>query len=472
MKQSREEKLAKRLLQMDQKLLDDAYETDNARKLKRYVKSKKRPEPASRLRHSAAIAGTCFALLFGLALISLPFLPMLKKNDPNFTVPGGDGAADSQLPVVPNEPGQQPNADAGLFMDSMDKVNYYGGMRMILESPSTAQQQNTPQAGDTLQAGSAVLPLRSVAFRAAQTPQEPGNPAAEGMAANAGEAMLPASSEETAPGRIEYFDISEYPIRITTAVHFCIEVTGQDEFLASRIGTGTVQIVATELYYGVNRGIIITFKNGDAYYSCMTELAELRDGINEFMTHSYISGFHIVYDTTNETSMFRMDYDAENGQIRSFAWVPYNRIPTEAPVYPITVLSDTVEVSHQEYEFTLQELNDYYIPHNLPLDKLSGVSVWSEPADETKKITLESKEQMVALINCINSLKFENFFERDPGDRPGTTLIISISYTDGPGYGRATEIYLFDNTYIRRMGGCWKRISYEDSMALQSILFS
>lgn len=472
MKHSREEKLAKRLLQMDQKLLDDAYETDNARKLKRYVKSKKRPEPASRLRHSAAIAGTCFALLFGLALISLPFLPMLKKTDPNFTVPGEDVTADSRLPVVPNDPGQHPGTDAGFFMDSMDKVNYYGGMRMILESPSPAQQQNALQAGDAMQASSVAPPLRSVSFRAAQTPPKPGNLTARDTVSDAGDVMLPASSEETAPGRIEYFDISEYPIRITTAVHFCIEVTGQDEFLASRIGTGTVQVVATELYYGVNRAIIITFKNGDAYYSCMTELAELTDGINEFMTHSYISGFHIVYDTTNETSMFRMDYDAENGQIRSFAWVPYNRIPTEAPVYPITVLSDTVEVSHQEYEFTLQELNDYYIPHNLPLDKLSGVSVWSEPADETKKITLESKEQMVALINCINSLKFENFFERDPGDRPGTTLIISISYTDGPGYGRATEIYLFDNTYIRRMGGCWKRISYEDSMALQSILFS
>ena len=71
----------------------------------------------------------------------------------------------------------------------------------------------------------------------------------------------------------------------------------------------------------------ITFKNGDAFYSCMTEALGLIDGINHFMTYMYTSGFHIVYDTTNETSMFRMDYDAENGQIRSFALVVAKTTP-------------------------------------------------------------------------------------------------------------------------------------------------
>lgn len=88
---------------------------------------------------------------------------------------------------------------------------------------------------------------------------------------------------------------------VSRAVFFQVEIKNADGFLASRIGTGIADVVITEN----SLAPMITFKNGDRYYSC----CESDGGL--YSTQKYIDGFYIVRNSAQEIYSFRVVY--ENG---------------------------------------------------------------------------------------------------------------------------------------------------------------
>lgn len=306
------EKMLHAIGQIDDDMIEDAAIQPN---------KKKRPfyrMPA--FRRAVAIAA-CFAVVVGILLF---MLPQIK----NGSLPG-----ETQGSVG----GMLDNPEQGIVFDSLDKVNYYAGLKLVRQQSAGAVAQNIQS-----KTGYSVKLLNNTS-----EPQ--------------GSYPAPGGDDEEFKGGIGSEDISSECLRITTAIYFQLEVTEQDEFLASKVGTGTVNAVITDLHIGVSPFAMITFKNGDRYFSCLTENRGLREEEYHFFgTHLYISGFELYKDTTNGVSHFRVYFDWGTEQVTSVSWIPYDRNPSEAPVYPIAIVPDSTHRTQEIYEFTLQELADYY----------------------------------------------------------------------------------------------------------------
>ena len=340
MKRSRSERLSEHLLNIDDDLFAKAYQIDDADKLKQYettknAKNKNVISVRPKIYRYAAIA-VCMAIVIGMASTLLPLInreDSLPDNGQQHPYPNGDTQSSIHIPP--------PKA---IVFDSLDKVNYYAGLKTILDSKYTLTKANTKT--EKIIPLSCNLPQRSHLHALSST----------------SEADLdnrPADEDDVTPV-LGGHDISEERLRITTAIYFQLQVTDADEFLASKVGTGKIDAVMTDLYIGINPYAMITFKNGDRYFSCLTEMHGLQETENTFGTHLYIKGFNFYKDTTNGVSNFKVIRDAASNQITSVSWIPYHRRPAEAPVYPIAVIPNSTYTANTVYEFTLLELEEYY----------------------------------------------------------------------------------------------------------------
>lgn len=107
-----------------------------------------------------------------------------------------------------------------------------------------------------------------------------------------------------------------YPIKpdtvftVKSAIYFQAEIKVENGFLASKLGVGTTDVVMTVN----NIDTIITFKQGEKFYSCM-----INSGHNDyegwysvkFSSHKYIDGYNVVkaFDQSNATFEIYVDGD-------------------------------------------------------------------------------------------------------------------------------------------------------------------
>lgn len=318
MKENRSERLSDALAGGDDRLLAAAWETDSAEKLLMY---RKRERAIWRRR---LLTGVCAVAAVAILLVTVG-IGMQKRSaglPGGQTTAAGDGSRLSDADGVPSLP-----PGSGVVIDSMDKVNYYGAKRMLDDRGYRAQ---------TL----------------ADVRQE----TTEGQEASSAEDDGSLGAKDV----IGYEDLSGYTFTIKTAIRFAVTVAEDDLFLKEKLGAGVAEVVLTDLNFGINSLAVITFRHGDRFFSCTTESYSLEDGENLFVTSLYVKGFCFYKDLTQGIRLLRVVYERENEQITDMNWSPYNRIPSQAPVYPVQINEGKTQVVHGNYSFTVDDLKRYY----------------------------------------------------------------------------------------------------------------
>lgn len=269
----------------------------------------------------------CFAIIVG-AVWALPMM----WND---TTPGEEST--STTPFFPQI--------GEIEFDSLDKINFYGGLKVIADTnPSMHAKSNV---------FSPISHLSSTTH-------------SHSVFANLSETSPTDRSDSKAPPKNSFdnkpaWDFSDERMSITTAIYFKIKVTEADTLLAMKIGTGEAEVVVTDLCIGINPFAMITFKSGDNFFSCLSEMYALKNGKNSFGSHLYIKGFEMFKEPVGDvTSFYNLELDMDNNTISSLKWHHYNRIPSESVLYDIELVPESVRISHETYEFTLEELRSYW----------------------------------------------------------------------------------------------------------------
>lgn len=328
--------LSELLTDVDDGLLQEALDTDSAEKLR----ARRSRDRLIQLKKWGA-AAACLVLAAVLVLTA-PGLISGGNGSPHETPKEGT-SGESNSPTAP---------EVKVEIDSIDKVNFYAGMKIIRSGGGYSASAKPP-----------FVNLDS--STPADSYREP---------------------EDEIPGVIGGEDISGETLTITTAVSFELDVTEADEFLYSKVGGGRVTAVMTDLHVGRSPLSMITFKNGESYFSCTSENDVLKEGENHFGTHLYIKGMQFFKDTTNGVSRFTVNYDMTAGRVTAVTWSPYNRIPSQAVKHPIAVDADSTQEAHEHYEFTLIELYEYY--------NGGSPTVESTPEDETVESTPKRNEDV------------------------------------------------------------------------------
>ncbi len=338
MKQSKNEVLTEHFLQLDEEITAEAYEIDDGEKLKGYVNAQKGIKKGRRLKLIPGYIAAVLVLTVCIGTVGGALFRFMGKKS------AGSTADSSGDPLTHQNPPFLPEYGSIVF-DSLDKVNFYGGIKVLTSSdkPVSARSSNGSVLFATVKA-----PLKYTLRFLNDGVESELSPSEE------------EESDQAIKGMVGSFDLSSEKLRITTAVYFKLIVTENDTFLASKVGTGEVSVIITDLHIGINPCAMITFKNGERYYSCTSEMDDLKERENDFYTHLYIKGFAFYKDTTNGISRFRVVRDPQTNEVTDFSWIPYHRKPDEAQVYPIAVVPKSTYTSMETQEFYLHDLEEYY----------------------------------------------------------------------------------------------------------------
>lgn len=336
MKENRNERLSDALAGVDDRLLAAAWETDSAEKLLTYRKQ------ARAARRRKLLAGACAVAAAAVLFVTVG----VGLRNRGGELPDGQNPATGDGSRLPGADAVPP--ESGVVIDSMDKVNYYGAKRMLDSRGYRAQA------------------LADTRRETAEEDIPDGDPDDMGVRDVVG-------SE----------DLSGYTFTIKTAIRFTVTVAAEDPFLAEKLGAGEAEVVLTDLNFGINSLAVMTFRHGDRFFSCTTEGYSLEDGENDFGTHLYVKGFRFYKDLTQGIRLFRVTYDRENEQITALQWSPYNRIPSQAPVYPVQINGGGTQVVHGEYSFTVDDLKNYYGGQTGTEPEDSGSTPGSDSTPET-----------------------------------------------------------------------------------------
>ena len=319
MKRTRSENLSEHLLNADESLLANAYEVDDAEKLKQYIREKtKKPFYKTARFRKASVIAACFLLLVGLWLTAPAFFFSANKSAPT-----NDRAPESTT----ERPSPPWNKTEEICIESLDMLNYYAAMKLLDEG-----KQKTAAVkpyGFTL--------ISDIGYD---------NPLY---------AEKPASGGEDTEN-VYVFELGE-TFTVTRAIFFQIEIKNGSGFLASRIGTGIADVVITEN----SLEPMITFKNGDRYYSCFEDTRP--DGETLYSTEKYIDGFSIVKNSEQENYSFSVVYENFNLE---YEGVSAESVICESyknggssPDGEMAVVGRTYVAAYGG-EFTVRELEEYF----------------------------------------------------------------------------------------------------------------
>ncbi len=371
MKNLNKEKLSDMLMQVDENILDKAFYTDDPDKLNEFVsKENIRKSKGFSFGRIAAVAA-CLALV-ATATFALPAL----FNDNGTTNPIDESTSgnkqDDNTYVPPIE-----MVDS-LEIKSIDMINYYSAMRLLSEKSS-------PELYGKEIVNKPVFYVK--------------NESLVSQKGNISKLSYSALSNEDKENVYFYEFSPDEVFTISKAIYFQISLTEENGFLASKIGTGTVDTVITES----SLETIITFKNGDRYYSCLMNGAST-DEI-EFSTHKYIDGFCIVKNLEQENYSFtvKFAYDKKSHQVKydEVLSVESRCIQAVSPVIEfmpdkISVINQTGAVSYEGGSFTIGELERFFsteshssdsIIDSLPFEHNTDISYHSD-IDNSDKIYL------------------------------------------------------------------------------------
>ncbi|MBO5111211.1 MAG: hypothetical protein J6D21_10925 [Clostridia bacterium] len=285
-----------------------------------------RPVAKKKARWQVAVAA-CLVLALCLGAV-LPFL----GSDPM------RGMGDRDIPAwMMAEYGQTAE------IDSLHKINYYGAL--------LAADRDTVTDRRTLRGALGYARLFS------------------GMAGRA----------DTDGERIDYFPIDPDEVfTVTEVIAFQIQLDAPENgtgFLASRLGVGVTDVVVTEN----NLETIITFRQGDRYFSCLLNGISVDKGgysavdgqwvdrktvQYHFSTHKYIDGLYLVKNREQINYSFYFKIDAETGDVVEFrcGYASDGIIPGGSTTVPdvATVIAGSEFFAQTEATFTIGELQEQF----------------------------------------------------------------------------------------------------------------
>ena len=308
MKTQRCEHMHELLFLISEPALERAYRIRSKNDIRQYAKEKARANAARSLKGralcKALTAVACFALVIGILLS-----PSLW----------GTG-----VPVTPNGAppvGGLPPSDHTFTIESIDMVNYYSAMRIMEDTDEQASMSTDTR-----------YPVQMSVKEAVDT----------------------VYYEELSPTAV---------FTVTGAVFFRIQVDDEACFLASKVGTGTVDVVITEN----NFEPMITFKNGDRFFTCCQNAGYI-DGML-FSTHKYIEGFYFAKNFGQKNYSFRIYYndftlDYQNSKaLRIETYESITDLGEMEAEFP--VVGDTL-ITNKRASFTIAELERYFNESSIP----------------------------------------------------------------------------------------------------------
>ena len=300
------------------------------------------------------VIAACLVMILGVFIFAL----ILRENNSEI-LSDNDTDADVKTENLDNSDNAD-NTDVNLspestFFDSLDKVNFYGGLKVIAESTAKNMSANNINVSRALSLSYGDKNYTRVMKSTETDSRDRGTSQVTDIYTSQVKDTDNKSSYDRG------WDVSRYNMTITTAIYFKINVTENDTLLALKIGTGEAEVIVTDLCIGINPHAMITFKNGDKYFSCLTEMSDLKSQENRFGSHLQIDGFKMVKNRVDEmTTFFNFVLNDDKTEIESFSWTHYNKIPSEAILHDIEFLPETVFVSYSIYKFTLKELYAYW----------------------------------------------------------------------------------------------------------------
>lgn len=350
MKNSRNERLSEHLLNVDDEIFTHAYETDDAEKLKQYIKTKNAKTKKTfymtpAFRRVATIAA-CFVLIIGV-IFSIPVLFNNSSEDPN-----NDMNHHEEAPPWLN------GEDDYLTINSIDMLNYYTAMKVFADpTNATNTVSYKTDSGIALLSASVTVNAKSYGFTLLSdtdsdvgydTPPEGYNPDNQGKN----------------EGKVYYYALDPNEVfSVSRVIFFQIEIKEDNGFLASKVGTGVVDVVITEN----SLEPMITFKNGDRYYSCCEN--SLLDNGKLYSTHKYIEGFYIIKNLEQENYSFSVEYDNFN---LDYVNVTAKGVTCDSyknggniPDGEMSVISKTYFSNHS-VEMTIADLEEYFNTGKFP----------------------------------------------------------------------------------------------------------
>lgn len=385
MKSSRNEKLSEHLLNVDEEILANAYEVDDAEKLKRYIKAKdankKKPFYMTPVFRRVATIAACFVLIIGV-ILSIPALIKPNIEKPNNEPDNGKNHLGETIPP------SFKTEDGYLTINSISQLNYYAAVRMITEG---SKKTGMTGVGKTDADRGIVLLAAGSGF---DKKEEPPVPEITAPSVTQEPAVTPNDPAHTGSDRdIYYYSLDpNEPFYINRVSMFRIELTDENGFLASELGLGVADVVITEeCIWGES---MITFRNGEKFFSCLTNgwgyNSETGGCQWAFSTHKYVEGFFIVKNLAQENYGFRIEMDAKGQVISFYCHVTENGGPRADQ--DVKVVGSTV-VSNEGRSFTVAELENYFNSGKLP-DNTHDTSHSVDPSvsgeiPEAKDTTLE-----------------------------------------------------------------------------------
>jgi hypothetical protein len=258
--------------------------------------------------------------------------------------------------MPPEWVGDMPDA-----VDSLDKVNYYAGMYLITRTHTEAAR--FPSPGVILLAETTSDDDRpGVGYDAPPDADRPAD--APVVVPPDGGQQDPA--KETIPPLTGYDDVIYYSLdpnerfTVSSVIYFCIELTDENGFLASRLGTGVVEVVITDN----SLEPMITFRRGERFYSCLNNGGG--SGMMDFSTHKYIEGFNIVKNLAQEN--YRFDITFGEASVLAMRCSRNEAMPSHPQCVPddIVLLPNDSVWQTVSGSFTVAELDEMASKQPLP----------------------------------------------------------------------------------------------------------
>ena len=329
-------KLFEYLGEIDTRFYEEALYVDNAEKLKKlktYEKAKK-SHLFQRIITVAACLCFCAGIIFAVVsqyekVPDTPILPEVSSDNA-----ASDIVTDTNIHTETERQTETEQTDPihmPITINSIDKLNYYGAMKIFLDSSSFVMKSDN-----------SVTAIKPLSAMRSQAPYR---------------LSLLSDSSESYNDALRYKIDESKVFTITKATFFRIELKNEKGFLASKLGTGVIDVVITKSDIDA-MGEMITFKNGERYYSCL--MSGSGQDYVEFSTYKYIDGFYIVKSFESENHSFRFTKDSD--QITHVTCGYFDSSDTEidlelddARVIPYSCWAFKVI-----YTFTISELESFF----------------------------------------------------------------------------------------------------------------
>ena len=370
MKSSQRERLSEHLLNVDEEILSNAYEIDDAGKLKQYIKAKNKMTGnyfyKTSVFRTVAVIAACLALIVGVVFT----VPVFFDSGNNSSYENNNRHEEAVPPWLREE-------EHHITIDSIDMLNYYTAMKALADPANATNTASYATAGEITLLYSSVNSKPYEFTYLFNTDGDVGYDTPP-------EDYTPDNNNKT-PEKIIYYELDPNEVfYVTRVIFFQIEIKDSAGFLASKVGTGMVDVVITEN----SLEPMITFKNGDRYYSCCENT--LLDNGKLYSTHKYIEGFYLVKNLEQENYSFSVVYDHFNLDYinvtaKSVTCDSYKNGGTAADG-ELSVISKTY-ISNRSTEMTVADLEEYFNSGKLPEGNGSGEINTPSEDEETDKVT-------------------------------------------------------------------------------------